>query len=125
MRSLAKRLDGGLEGHGVALAAPVRPAMHLVDVGEELGRYFGVTSGALVISTSNDHPLRPGDVVQAIGDDVVRSAGDAYRALHSLAAPAPAQVIREQAMMNVELSPPAAAGGERIERQIIRMRRKE
>ena len=123
IRSLAKRLDEKFRGHGAAFATPVRPTMHLVDVGEALGEYFGVTSGALVINAGDDHPLRPGDVVQAIGEDVVRTAADAYRLLQRLGAPASAQVVRRQAMTTVEITPGATPATGQIERQVIRMRR--
>ena len=121
--SLAKR-NGNAMTHGSAVAAPVRPRLHLVDVSDELGPYFGVTSGALVISSDQENPLRPGDVVQAIGDEVVRTAVDAYRAMDEVRESATAQIVRQQSSMSVEVAP-LVTRREYIKRKAIKLRREQ
>ena len=120
LKGLAERL-GGMGEHSVAISRGGPAGLQLVAGAEELGAYFGVTDGALVVSSAAGAALRPGDVLQAVGDTVVRSPGDAYRALAALAEPATAQVVRQQAATTVEVQPmPGHTKAKRIERRIIR-----
>ncbi|MCY4143477.1 MAG: PDZ domain-containing protein [Gammaproteobacteria bacterium] len=54
----------------------------LLEVEEELGHYFGVDFGVLVLSVSDKHEvLKPGDVLMKIGNNSVRSYSHANRYL--------------------------------------------
>ncbi|MEO7433622.1 MAG: PDZ domain-containing protein [Dokdonella sp.] len=57
--------------------------INLSPVDADLGRYFGVTSGALVLSTDPESlkGLRAGDVITAVGSDKVTRPEDVMRAL--------------------------------------------
>ena len=92
---LLQRLGQAFEGHvPVALApsAPATPArqwlalggtgqLHLVDMGEDLGDYFGVDGGVLVLNAPGKSELKPGDVLRRIDGADVGSADEAYRLL--------------------------------------------
>ncbi|MDE0422748.1 MAG: PDZ domain-containing protein [Gammaproteobacteria bacterium] len=92
---LLHRLGQAIEGHvPVALApsAPATPArhwlalggtgqLHLVDIGEDLGDYFGVDGGVLVLNAPGKSELKPGDVLRRIDGADVGSADEAYRLL--------------------------------------------
>ncbi|MEN8375628.1 MAG: PDZ domain-containing protein [Gemmatimonadota bacterium] len=59
---------------------------HLADVNDQLGSYFGVEQGALVLDVDDDDDglgLRPGDVIVEVGGRDIRDASDAYRILGS------------------------------------------
>ncbi|MCY4013859.1 MAG: PDZ domain-containing protein [Gammaproteobacteria bacterium] len=55
--------------------------LKLVDIGEDLGDYFGVDAGVLVLDTPANSDLRPGDIVKRIDDADVGSSSEAYRLL--------------------------------------------
>ena len=79
--------------------------LHLVDVGEDLGAYFGVDAGVLVVDTPAKSELKPGDILKRIDDAAVASAKDAYRLLRSLDEKAPVQVRRKNRKVTVDVSP--------------------
>ena len=96
---LLRRLGQAFEGHvpvAVALSAPVAPAspwpglmdyvagtrqLHLVDIGETLGGYFGVDGGVLVLNAPGKSELKPGDILRRIDGADVGSANEAHRLL--------------------------------------------
>ena len=55
--------------------------LHLVDIGEDLGDYFGVDGGVLVVNAPGKSELKPGDVLRRIDGADVGSADEAYRLL--------------------------------------------
>ena len=55
--------------------------IHLVDIGEDLGDYFGVDGGVLVLNAPGKGELKPGDIVRRIDDADVASAAEAHRLL--------------------------------------------
>jgi hypothetical protein len=57
--------------------------LQLAEVGPALGRYFGTDKGVLVIATPDDamNALQPGDVIQQIDGEAVRTPQDAMRAM--------------------------------------------
>ena len=55
--------------------------LQLVDIGEDLGAYFGVDAGVLVLDTPAKTDLRPGDIIKRIDDADIGSAAEAYRLL--------------------------------------------
>ncbi len=95
---LLQRLGQAWESHPIAIApaAPTTPAhpwlvpvgalggtgqLHLVDIGEDLGDYFGVDGGVLVLNAPGKSELKPGDVLRRIDGADVGSADEAYRLL--------------------------------------------
>jgi len=55
--------------------------LQFVDIGEDLGDYFGVDSGVLVLNAPGDSELKPGDIVRRIDGADVASANEARRLL--------------------------------------------
>lgn len=58
-----------------------RDGLRLVDIGEDLGDYFGVDAGVLVLNTSAGSELKPGDIVKRIDGADVASSREAHRLL--------------------------------------------
>ena len=83
--------------------------LKLVDIGEDLGAYFGVDAGVLVLDTPADSPLKPGDIVRRIAGAAVSSAEDAYRLRRRLEAKAEAEVRRKNRNVTVVLAPRPAS----------------
>ena len=73
-----------------------RPPLALVDIGQDLGDYFGVDAGVLVVDTPAGSELKPGDILQRIGGADVASSHDARRLLASAGATVEAQVLRKK-----------------------------
>ncbi len=73
-----------------------RPPLALVDIGQDLGDYFGVDAGVLVVDTPAGSELKPGDILQRIGGADVASSRDARRLLASAGATVEAQVLRKK-----------------------------
>ena len=96
---LLRRLGQAFEGHVPVALAPAVPAVparpwsgltgyvggtgqpHLVDIGEDLGDYFGVDGGVLVLNAPGKSELKPGDILRRIDGADVGSADEAYRLL--------------------------------------------
>lgn len=55
--------------------------LRLVDIGADLGDYFGVDGGVLVLNTPAGSELKPGDILRRINGADVASAAEAYRLL--------------------------------------------
>ena len=107
----ANWLDGLLEHEWVERARWRGPNGHrrdglkLVDIGEDLGDYFGVDAGVLVLDTPAESPLKPGDIVRRIAGAAVSSAEDAYQLLARLEAEAEGEVRRKNRNITVTLAP--------------------
>lgn len=80
--------------------------LELVDIGEDLGAYFGVDAGVLVLDTPAGSPLKPGDIVRRIAGAAVASAEDAYQLRRRLEAEAEVEVRRRNRNVTVVLAPP-------------------
>ena len=96
MPRIFERLGQVFDPVSIASAAPVAPSrpwvslmgalggtgqLHLVDIGEDLGDYFGVDAGVLVLNAPGKSELKPGDVVRRVDGADVGSADEAYRLL--------------------------------------------
>ena len=79
--------------------------LELVDIGEDLGAYFGVDAGVLVLDTPAGSPLKPGDIVRRIAGAAVSSAEDAYQLRGRLEAEAEVEVRRRNRNVTVVLAP--------------------
>lgn len=79
--------------------------LEFVDIGEDLGAYFGVDAGVLVLDTPADSPLKPGDIVRRIAGAAVSSAEDAYRLRRRLEDEADVEVRRKNRNVTVVLTP--------------------
>ncbi len=55
--------------------------LRLVDIGADLGEYFGVDGGVLVVNTPAGSELKPGDILRRIDGADIASAAEAYRLL--------------------------------------------
>lgn len=62
------------------LAGPAA-GLQLVDIGEDLGDYFGVDSGVLVLDAPAKSELKPGDILRRIDGADVGSSHEAHRLL--------------------------------------------
>lgn len=62
-----------------------RSGLRVTDLNPELGEYFGTEEGVLVLEVVEGSTLgiRPGDVLQAVGERSVEEADDVYRILGS------------------------------------------
>ena len=79
--------------------------LELVDIGEDLGKYFGVDAGVLVLDTPPGSNLKPGDILRRIDDADIRNAEEAYRLLADLDEDATASIRRENRSRNVKVEP--------------------
>lgn len=113
--------DGGQwVGRGRWFGGRRRPGLELVDIGEDLGAYFGVDAGVLVLDTPAASELKPGDIVRRIAGAAVSSAEDAYELLRMLEAEAEAEVRRKNRKVTVTLAPTEAARpGPRVRKRVI------
>jgi S1-C subfamily serine protease len=86
--------------------------LNLTDLTPELGEYFGVKSGALVLESPGDStlPLRAGDVILSIDARAIGDASDAHRILGSYAAgeTAKLEVQRKQRKVSLTWKAPEA-----------------
>ena len=80
--------------------------INLVDIGEDLGEYFDVDAGVLVLDTPARSELKPGDILKRVDGAAVSSAQDGYRLLRRLREDAEAQVLRKKRSVTVAVSPP-------------------
>lgn len=67
--------------HGLMTSRGATGQLHLVDIGEDLGDYFGVDGGVLVLNAPGKSELKPGDILRRIDGADVGSADEAYRLL--------------------------------------------
>ena len=82
-----------------------RSGLELVDIGEDLGDYFGVDAGVLVLDTPAGSEFKPGDIVKRIAGAAVASSDDAYDLLESLEEDAEAEVRRNNRKAVVKVEP--------------------
>ena len=87
--------------------------LRLVDIGEDLGAYFGVDAGVLVLDTPAKSELRPGDILKRIDGADVSSARQARRQLARQSEDAEVQVRRKN--RNVTVTVAAAPRGRVVE----------
>ena len=102
----------GVQWHGNRRAEG-RDGLRLVDIGEDLGDYFGVDAGVLVLDTPARSAFKPGDILKRIDGAAVSSAADGYRLLRRLAEDAQAEVRRKNRKVMVGVSASAPHGDER------------
>ena len=90
-------------GHRVEAAAVSR----LVDLDADLGAYFGVNQGALVLNAPEDGPLKSGDVLLSVGGEAVTSARQARRMIAAAEEPVAAEVMRQKSRLSLSIAPDA------------------
>ena len=91
-----------------SLRQPRRDGLRLADIGEDLGDYFGVDAGVLVLDTPAQSELKPGDILKRIDGAAVSSTQDAYRLLRRLEQDAPAEVRRKNRKVTVNVAAASA-----------------
>ena len=84
--------------------------LKLADIGEDLGDYFGVDAGVLVLDTPTNSDLRPGDILKRIDDADVGSSEEAYRLL-SGEGEAAVEVRRKNRSMDLAVAKHSRRGG--------------
>lgn len=92
--------------------------LQLVDIGEDLGDYFGVDGGVLVLNAPGKSELKPGDVLRRIDGADVGSANEAYRLLAATSGENAEVEIRRK---NRKAEVTVAKGSARMFRQIHAM----
>jgi S1-C subfamily serine protease len=80
-------------------------ALQLHDVDANLGRYFGVSSGVLVLQASPDSGLEAGDILVSVADVDIHNAADAFGRLVSARGSVAVTVVRDGAERAVEFMP--------------------
>jgi C-terminal processing protease CtpA/Prc len=84
--------------------------LEMVTLGAELGEYFGVKEGILVVSVPSDGslPLKPGDVIVTIGGRAPASPSQAMRIIASYdpGQDVPLQVVRKRKKLSLTLKVP-------------------
>lgn len=89
--------------------------LRLMEVGKDLGEYFGTSEGFLVLKSPTDSasPLKAGDVLLAIDGRKPQSVGHALEILRSYAPgeKAKLEVIRKKQRTNLTWTAPAHHGG--------------
>ena len=124
---LLRRLSQAFEGHGPVAVAPAAPMAlarpgpgligyaggigqpHLVDIGEDLGDYFGVDGGVLVLNAPGKSDLKPGDILRRIDGADVGSADEAYR-LFAAASGDDAELEVRRKNRKVDVTVPKSSG---------------
>lgn len=79
--------------------------LRLVDIGADLGDYFGVDAGVLVLNVPGKSDLKPGDILRRVDGADVASSAEAYRLLAG--APekdVPVEVRRKNRKLNVAVA---------------------
>lgn len=102
--------DGMQVGAMATAAAPAffhsaAHALQLHDVDANLGRYFGVTSGVLVLRADAESGLEAGDILVSVADVAVRDAADAFGRLMGSRGAVAATVLRDGAERTVDFAP--------------------
>lgn len=95
-----------------------QPPLHLLDIGQDLGEYFGVDSGVLVLDTPAKSALKPGDVLRRIDGADVASVADARRLLATIDDEAEAEVLRKKRNVKVAVKRAGGDGAEHVEVEV-------
>ena len=101
------------------------PPLHLLDIGQDLGGYFGVESGVLVLDTPARSQLKPGDILRRVDGADVASAMDARRLLAAIDGETEAEVLRKKRKVKVTVKPAGRAGEKGAERMEVEVRTRE
>lgn len=84
--------------------------LNLVPLNADLGRYFGIERGALVVSSDDSTApgLRSGDVIVEVGGSAITDPGEVMRALrdHSPGENVPMKVLRERKTLALSVRTP-------------------
>lgn len=88
--------------------------VEVTDLNPELGTYFGVDSGILVLKAGDETALKAGDVIVAVGDQDVATSSDLYERLKD----ASGSVTVQRDGKAIELSIDETLEGLRLEREV-------
>ena len=88
--------------------------VEVTDLNPELGSYFGVETGVLVLKAGEESALEAGDVIVAVGDQDVASS----RELHEILKDASGSVTVQRDGKTIELTIDEALEGLRLEREV-------
>ena len=98
--------------------------LRLEEVDSDLASYFGVESGVLVMSSAEDGPLKPGDILLSVDGETIETPGDAYESLFTGSTDVAVEIMRKGERESIlfdssELTTSRAFRGHRV----IRLRR--
>ncbi len=98
----------------------------LTDLDENLGDYFGVDAGVLVLEAPEESELKSGDVLLRLDGEVPQSARDARRTIARADSAIEAEIMRKKRERTVSLAPRSfvlggLSGGDHV--KIIRLQR--
>ena len=89
--------------------------MELVEIDDDLGTYFGVTEGLLVVraSESDDIPLKSGDVILSVGGRELTSPSHAVRIMRSYepGETMTMDIMRDRRQQTLQITVPARERG--------------
>ena len=78
----------------------------LLDLNPDLGKYFGVDTGVLVLSAgTTQKDLKSGDVLLSIAGEDMKNAASARARLFSISEPTSVRVLRDNTELDVLLQP--------------------
>lgn len=77
----------------------------LTDLDEDLGDYFGVDAGVLVLEAPADSELKSGDVLLRLDGEVPQSARDARRTIARADSAIEAEIMRKKRKQTISLAP--------------------
>ena len=77
----------------------------LTDMNEDLGEYFGVDGGVLVLEAPEDSELKSGDVILELDGEAPESARNARRTIARAESDIAAQIMRNKRQRSVQIAP--------------------
>ena len=112
-RSMAAYVSSVLDGLNVneKVIGPLRqriqvpPGTRLLDLDADLGAYFGVDQGVLVVEAPEDGALKSGDVLLSVAGEAVATTSQARKAIASHEAAVRATILRHRSQLEVSINP--------------------
>lgn len=94
---------------GSALQSGYFDGNQFTNIDADLGAYFGVEEGVLVLNASKTGEFKSGDILKTIDGEVVESSAHALKRLSSLKQPAFVSVIRDGIEISLQVEPQTRA----------------
>ena len=81
------------------------PGTRLIDLDADLGAYFGVDQGVLVLDAPEGGTLKSGDVLLSVDGEAVTTTSQARKAIYSHEAAVRATILRHENQLEVSIDP--------------------
>ena len=81
------------------------PGTRLINLDADLGAYFGIDQGVLVLNPPEDGALKSGDVLLSVDGEAVATASQARKVIASHEAAVRATILRHQSQLEVSINP--------------------